>query len=164
VLLRERLDKRGVKMKIETPDKMELISSKSYRVLQKLVQISRFVFISILILYLLFSLYRLIIKLFNFLSSSHYLLTFEEMREFLTDALFVLIVIDFISAMFYRKRIHYVLSLLEIGFIVITRKLILLSPVPENSFLIFVLTVASGLFFILIFYFYKVTGRIRRGD
>jgi uncharacterized membrane protein (DUF373 family) len=164
VLLRERLDKRGVKMKIETPDKMELISSKSYRVLQKLVQISRFVFISILILYLLFSLYSLIIKLFNFLSSSYYLLTFEEMREFLTDALFVLIVIDFISAMFYRKRIHYVLSLLEIGFIVITRKLILLSPVPENSFLIFVLTVASGLFFILIFYFYKVTGRIRRGD
>ncbi len=151
-------------MKIETPDKMELISSKSYRVLQKLVQISRFVFISILILYLLFSLYSLIIKLINFLSSSYYLLTFEEMREFLTDALFVLIVIDFISAMFYRKRIHYVLSLLEIGFIVITRKLILLSPVPENSFLIFVLTVASGLFFILIFYFYKVTGRIRRGN
>jgi uncharacterized membrane protein (DUF373 family) len=154
----------GVKMKIETPDKMELISSKSYRVLQKLVQISRFVFISILILYLLFSLYSLIIKLFNFLSSSHYLLTFEEMRKFLTDALFVLIVIDFISAMFYRKRIHYVLSLLEIGFIVITRKLILLSPVPENSFLMLVLTIASGLFFILIFYFYKVTGRIRRGD
>jgi len=150
-------------MKIETPDKMELIGSTGYKLLQKLTQILRFIFILTLVVYLTFCLVSLITSLYNILFDSHFLLSFGEMRNFLTDALFVLIVIDFISAMFYQKRIHYVLSLLEIGFIVVTRKLILLSPVPQNAFLIFVLTVASGFFFILIFYFYKVTGRIRRG-
>ncbi len=83
------------------------------------------------------------------------------MRVFISNALFVLIILDFISAMFYSKRIHYILTILEIGFIVVTRKLILLDPTPENSTLIFTLSVAAMGFFILILYFYKITGRLR---
>ncbi len=122
----------------------------------------RFLFISVLTVYLIFCLLSLANKLLLIIERSSFFLTFTQMRDFLTDALFVLIVIDFISAMFYQKRIHYVLSLLEIGFIVVTRKLILLSPKPQNAHLIFVLTFASALFFVLIFYFYKVTGRLRK--
>jgi len=58
--------------------------------------------------------------------------------------------------MFYSKRIHYILTILEIGFIVVTRKLILLDPKDENSSLIFVLSLAAIGFFLLIFYFYRV--------
>ncbi len=149
-------------MRIETPDKMELIGTRSYKFLQKIVQFMRFIFISVLTIYLVFCLLSLIERLYSVIKVNNYILTFTRMRDFLTDALFVLIVIDFISAMFYQKRIHYVLSLLEIGFIVVTRKLILLSPEPQNAHLIFVLTFASALFFVLIFYFYKVTGRLRK--
>ncbi len=149
-------------MKIETPDKMELIGTRSYKILQKTVQFMRFLFILVLTVYLVFCLLTLVDRLFLMVKGDSFFLTFTQMRDFLTDALFVLIVIDFISAMFYQKRIHYVLSLLEIGFIVVTRKLILLSPEPQNAHLIFVLTFASALFFVLIFYFYKVTGRLRK--
>ncbi len=141
---------------------MELIGTRSYKFLQKIVQFMRFIFISVLTIYLVFCLLSLIERLYSVIKVNNYILTFTRMRDFLTDALFVLIVIDFISAMFYQKRIHYVLSLLEIGFIVVTRKLILLSPEPQNAHLIFVLTFASALFFVLIFYFYKVTGRLRK--
>jgi hypothetical protein len=65
--------------------------------------------------------------------------------------------------MFYSKGIHYILTILEIGFIVITRKLILLDPVPENGKLIFYLSFAAIGFFLLIFHFYKITGRLRLG-
>lgn len=149
-------------MKLETPDKMELISSKGYKLLQRVVQSMRFLFILTLTVYLAFCLLSLLNKLFLAVKGASLFLSFSQMRDFLTDALFVLIVIDFISAMFYQKRIHYVLSLLEIGFIVVTRKLILLSPEPQNAHLIFVLTFASAVFFILIFYFYKTTGRLRK--
>ena len=57
---------------------------------------------------------------------------------------------------FYSKRIHYILTILEIGFLVVTRKLILLDPKPENSSLIFVLSFAAIGFFLLIFHFYRV--------
>jgi uncharacterized membrane protein (DUF373 family) len=84
------------------------------------------------------------------------------MRNLLTEAMFVLIVLDFAVAMFYKKRMHYILTILEIGFIVVTRKLVLLNPSPQNAFLILTLSVSATTFFLLIFYFYRLTGRLRK--
>jgi len=149
---------------MKTPDLMDLFSSGFYRVLYRFVSFMRIVFIVIMSCYLLFCLVSLTLNLIDFLKASNFMLTYPAMRQFLTDALFVLVILDFVSAMFYSKRIHYVLTLLEIGFIVVTRKLILLSPTPENASLAFVLSFSASIFFVLIFYFYKVTGRLRRPE
>jgi len=149
---------------MKTPDLMDLISDRGYKILYKIVSFLRLAFISVMIVYLISCLLTLGNKLYTTLITSKFFIPFPLMREFLTDALFVLIILDFISAMFYSKRIHYVLALLEIGFIVITRKLILLDPKPQNAMLIFALSLAASVFFFLIFYFYKVTGRLRKGD
>ena len=148
-------------MSFKTPDLMELFSEKNYMVLYKITNILRFLFITILTIYAIFCLISLALHLLTLLFSAHFNLTFQEMRVFISNALFVLIILDFISAMFYSKRIHYILTILEIGFIVITRKLILLDPKPENSSLIFTLSLAAIGFFLLIFHFYKITGRLR---
>ncbi len=147
---------------MRTPDLMDIFSSASYRFLYRVVSFLRFLFIVVMTVYLFSCLSSLAVNLFVYLRSSGFYLSYESMRQFLTDALFVLVILDFVSAMFYSKRIHYVLTLLEIGFIVVMRKLILLTPTPENSHLIFVLSLAASVFFILIFYFYKVTGRLRK--
>ncbi len=147
--------------KFKTADLMELFSERNYLVLYKIAQILRFIFIAILVVYAVFCLLSLILHLLGLILSNHFVLTFHEMRVFISNALFVLIILDFISAMFYSKRIHYILTILEIGFIVVTRKLILLDPKPENSSLIFVLSLAAIGFFLLIFHFYKATGRLR---
>ena len=147
---------------MKTPDLMELIQSKWYRFLYSLVLFFRWLFIAVMTIYLAFCVLTLVFTLASHINSSGVIFSFDYMRTFLTDALFVLVILDFVSAMFYQKRIHYVLSLLEIGFIVLTRKLILLNPTSENAFLIFVLALAVSLFFVLIFYFYKITGRLRK--
>lgn len=149
---------------MKTPDLMELFSNKSYKALYRIVSSLRLLFITLMTIYLIFCLLSLGIHLYSMLKVSKFELPFSTMRNFLTDALFVLIILDFISAMFYSKRMHYVLALLEIGFIVITRKLILLDPKPENALLIFALSISASVFFILIFYFYKITGRLRRPE
>ncbi len=147
---------------MKTPDLMELIQSRWYKALYLVVLFFRWLFIAVMTVYLAFCVLTLISTLFSHITSSGANFTFDYMRNFLTDALFVLVILDFVSAMFYQKRIHYVLCLLEIGFIVLMRKLILLNPAPENALLIFVLAAAVSLFFVLIFYFYKVTGRLRK--
>jgi len=147
---------------MKTPDLMELVQSRWYKLLYSLVLLFRWLFIAVMTAYLAFCILTLIFNLFSYVRFNGVVFTFDYMRNFLTDALFVLVILDFVSAMFYQKRIHYVLSLLEIGFIVLTRKLILLNPTPENAFLIFVLSIAVSLFFVLIFYFYRITGRLRK--
>jgi len=151
-------------MALKTPDFKELFSEKNYLILYKLVSYLRFVFIAILAIYSLFCIISLALYLLKLVLTAHFDVTFEEMRHFISVALFVLIILDFTSAMFYSKRIHYILTILEIGFIVITRKLILLDPIPENSKLIFSLSFATIGFFLLIFHFYKITGRLRMGN
>ena len=132
---------------------MELFSEKNYLVLYKITNILRFLFITILTIYAIFCLISLGLHLLGLLFSTHFNLSFGEMRLFISNALYVLIILDFISAMFYSKRIHYILTILEIGFIVVTRKLILLDPKPENSTLILTLSLSAMGFFLLIFLF-----------
>jgi len=141
--------------------KNEIKSGKFYKFLAIIVKNLRVFFIVILTLYAISCLLNLFLQWFLLIKSSKFLFTFEQMRQFLTDALFILIVLDFLNAMLSKKRILYVLALLEIGFIVVTRKLILLNPEPDNATLIFVLSVASAIFFILIVWFYKITGRLK---
>jgi uncharacterized membrane protein len=148
-------------METKNKDLKELFSGKNYVILYKFVNYLRFIFIAILAIYSAICLLSLGIYLLKLILSNHFELTFEEMRHFISIALFVLIILDFTSAMFYSKRIHYILTILEIGFIVITRKLILLDPLPENSKLIFALSLSAIGFFLLIFHFYKITGRLR---
>jgi len=141
--------------------KNELKSGKFYKFLAIVVKNLRVFFIVILTLYAISCILNLFLQWFLLIKSSKFLFTFEQMRQFLTDALFILIILDFLNAMLSKKRILYVLALLEIGFIVVTRKLILLNPEPDNATLIFVLSVASAIFFILIVWFYKITGRLK---
>jgi len=140
--------------------KNEVKSGKFYKFLAIVVKKLRVFFIVILTLYAISCILNLFLQ-WIFLINHSFLFTFEQMRQFLTDALFILIVLDFLNAMLSRKRILYVLALLEIGFIVVTRKLILLNPEPDNATLILVLSVASAIFFILTVWFYKITGRLK---
>jgi len=148
-------------MALKTPDLKEIFSDRNYLLLYKVVGYLRFAFIAILTIYSILCLVSLALHLLKLVLTNHFDLSFEEMRHFISVALFVLIILDFTSAMFYSKRIHYILTILEIGFIVITRKLILLDPVPENSKLIFALSFSAIGFFLLIFHFYRITGRLR---
>jgi uncharacterized membrane protein (DUF373 family) len=149
---------------MKTSDLMEIFSEKSYARLYELVKKLRFVFLLILTAYLIVCLISLTIHIIQTVIHTHLDLPFNTMRNILSEALFVLIILDFTTAMFYLKRIHYILTILEIGFIVVTRKLILLNPEPQNAVLIFTLSIAAMGFFILIMYFYKITDRLRKGN
>jgi uncharacterized membrane protein (DUF373 family) len=149
---------------MKTSDLMEIFAERGYTKLYALVKKLRFVFLLILTLYLIICLSSLSIHIAQTVLKTHFDLPFEVMRNILSEALFVLIILDFTTAMFYMKRIHYILTILEIGFIVITRKLILLNPEPQNAFLILTLSIAAMGFFLLILHFYKITGRLRKAD
>jgi len=143
---------------------MEILSERGYTLLYSFIKKVRFAFLLVLSFYLIVCLFSLIIHILQVVFQTKTDLPFNTMRNILSEALFVLIVLDFTTAMFYVKRIHYILTILEIGFIVVTRKLILLDPKPENAFLIVSLSFSAIGFFLLILYFYRITGRLRKGE
>ncbi len=149
---------------MKTSDLMEILSERGYTLLYSFIKKVRFAFLLVLSFYLIVCLFSLIIHILQVVFQTKTDLPFNTMRNILSEALFVLIVLDFTTAMFYVKRIHYILTILEIGFIVVTRKLILLDPKPENAFLIVALSFSAIGFFLLILYFYRITGRLRKGE
>ena len=80
----------------------------------------------------------------------------------LTDGLFTLIVIAIVKTFLIRNSFDYAQTLLEIGFVVIIRKLILLDTVPEETNLMLALGFTSSLFFILIVYIHNLKRRWER--
>ncbi|WP_321275816.1 hypothetical protein [Thiomicrorhabdus indica] len=86
-------------------------------------------------------------------------LDFPSMKILLTDALFTLIVLAIVKALFINDSFVYALTFLEIAFVVVIRKLILLDTIPEENWTLLILGLISTSFFILIIYIHNLKRR-----
>ncbi|OYY73639.1 MAG: hypothetical protein B7Y40_08330 [Gammaproteobacteria bacterium 28-57-27] len=102
-----------------------------------------------MMIYLAFCLVDLFVRLFPLLPhlgdpNARFLL------PLLNEALFTLIVLAIVRSLFINDSFHYALTFLEVGFVVLLRKLILLDVSPEEVWVLLVLGLVSALFFTLI--------------
>lgn len=109
----------------------------------------RFVFIVFMVIYAAFCLLDLFARLPPLLPhlgdpGTHFLL------PLLNEALFTLIVLAIVRSLFINDSFHYALTFLEVGFVVLLRKLILLDVSPQEVWVLLVLGLVSALFFTLI--------------
>ena len=75
-------------------------------------------------------------------------LNFSSIKTILTDGLFYfLIVIAIVKLFFIKNGFDYSLTFLEIAFVVIIRKLILLETIPSETSLLVALGITSSIFF-----------------
>ena len=82
----------------------------------------------------------------------------------LTDGLFTLIVIAIVKTLFIKNGYDYALTFLEIGFVVVIRKLILLDASPEEAMMTMTLGATSALFFILIVYVHNIKNKAKKEE
>jgi len=68
------------------------------------------------------------------------------------------------KALFIKDSFVYALTFLEIAFVVIIRKLILLETVPEENWTLLILGVVSTAFFVLLIYIHNLIRRWRLED
>lgn len=134
-----------------TPKKLPSWEHKIEEIMQSGIQVLRLFFIAIMIVYLFSCLIGLSTKLIE-LTVQYGTLDFVNMKSILTDALFTLIVLAIVRTLFIRNGYLYALTLLEIGFVVIIRKLILLEVDPSETWLLLILGGISALFFGLIIF------------
>ena len=116
-----------------------------------LLNIARYIFIVMMIVYLGQCFISLGYKMIAF-TISQGALDFSSIKIILTDGLFVLIVLAIVKTLFIQDGFDYAVTFLEISFVVLVRKLILLETDPSETLLLLVLGVTSALFFILIVY------------
>jgi len=109
------------------------------------------VFIMIMISYLAACLFSLSHKII-FLTLTQGVLDFAAIKNILTDGLFTLIVLAIVKTLFIKNGFDYAITFLEITFVVLVRKMILLETDPSETMLLLVLGLTSALFFILIVY------------
>lgn len=119
--------------------------------LLKILNIARYIFIFMMIVYLGQCFVSLGYKMIAF-TISQGALDFNSIKIILTDGLFVLIVLAIVKTLFIQDGFEYAVTFLEISFVVLVRKLILLETDPSETLLLLVLGVTSALFFILIVY------------
>lgn len=129
----------------------KFLENKMDKFLFRVLNISRYIFISIMMLYLAVCLMSLGHKII-FLTLSQGALDFTSIKMILTDGLFVLIVLAIVKTLFIRNGFDYAITFLEISFVVLVRKLILLETNPSETNLLFVLGLTSSVFFLLIVY------------
>lgn len=120
-------------------------------ILLKLLNIARYIFITMMIIYLAQCFVSLGYKMVSF-TLTQGALDFSSMKIILTDGLFVLIVLAIVKTLFIQDGFDYAITFLEISFVVLVRKLILLETDPSETMLLLVLGVTSALFFVLIVY------------
>ncbi len=118
---------------------------------EAIVEVLRLLFILIMTVYLFDCLIGLSSKIVS-LTIAHGALDFPQMKVILTDSLFTLIVLAIVKSLFIKDNYIYAVTFLEVGFVVLMRKLILLEVDPDDTWLMFVLGVVSALFFIMIVY------------
>lgn len=111
----------------------------------------RVVFIAIMSIYLVVALGSLTVKLLAAVVTQG-APEFDVLQVVLNDALLVLIVLAIVRTLFIYNSFEYALTFLEVGFVVILRKLILLETTPETAWVLLVLGFVSALFFGLILY------------
>ncbi len=129
----------------------QFLEKKADVVLIKLVNVLRYMFILIMMTYLAFCLVSLGHKLFASMIAQG-VLDFASIKTILTDGLFVLIVLAIVKTLFIRNGFDYAVTFLEITFVVLVRKMILLETDPSETWLLLVLGGTSALFFVLIVY------------
>ncbi|MEW6422301.1 MAG: hypothetical protein AB1511_11340, partial [Deinococcota bacterium] len=117
--------------------------------LQAIVNTLRYVFIAFMVGYLLICMLSLGGKMLAYIP---HLADpdFRALLPMLNDALFTLIVLAIVRSLFIHDSFHYALTFLEVGFVVLLRKLILVETTPEDVWLLLVLGLISALFFALI--------------
>lgn len=123
--------------------------------LLKVLNIARYLFISLMILYLGLCLISLSDKMISF-TISQGALDFNSIKMILTDGLFTLIVLAIVKTLFIKDGFDYAITFLEISFVVLVRKLILLETDPTETMLLLVLGITSAVFFILIVYIHSL--------
>ncbi|RXJ68250.1 hypothetical protein CRV08_08340 [Halarcobacter ebronensis] len=121
----------------------------------RIINLLKHVFILSMILYLAICILSLSHKMIS-LTLNQGALDFISIKMILTDGLFTLIVLAIVKTLFIKNGFEYALTFLEIAFVVIIRKLILLETVPEETSLLLVLGVTSSIFFILIVYIHNL--------
>jgi hypothetical protein len=129
----------------------------------KIINLLKYFFIAIMILYLAVCLLSLSHKIIS-LTLSQGALDFPSIKMILTDGLFTLIVIAIVKTLFIKNGFDYALTFLEIAFVVIIRKLILLETVPEETSLLIALGITSAVFFVLIIYIHNLKRNWQKED
>ncbi|ANJ66728.1 hypothetical protein A9404_04460 [Halothiobacillus diazotrophicus] len=119
------------------------------RVLAQALAILRQTFMVLMIAYTLVCIFSFAVKL-SVLTAAHGALDFTAINELLTDGLYVLIILAIVKSLFLRNPFDYAVTLLETGFVVLIRKLILLPTDPGEWRLLLVLGLTSSVFFVLI--------------
>ena len=129
----------------------------------KILSLLKYAFIAVMLLYTALCILSLSHKIVSF-TLAQGALDFPSIKTILTDGLFTLIVIAIVRTFLIRDGFTYSLTLLEIGFVVVVRKLILLETVPEETGLMWVLSFTSVLFFLLIVYVHRLKKKWEREE
>ena len=140
-------------VKVNNIDKV--LESRVDTILLRFINMLRYFFIIIMIVYLAICLLSLSHKIISF-TLEQGALDFTSIKTILTDGLFTLIVIAIVKTLFIKNGFDYSLTFLEIAFVVIIRKLILLETIPSETSLLIALGITSSVFFILIIYIHNI--------
>ena len=117
----------------------------------RLVTLLRLLFIALMTLFLVVAMASLATQLATAVWTEG-ALAFETLQLLFNDALFVLIILAVVRTLLINDSFTYALTFLEVGFVVLLRKLILLETTPEEAWVLLVLGLVSALFFGLIVY------------
>lgn len=148
-------------LKVNHIDKV--LESKVDVILLRLINMLKYFFIIIMIIYLAICLMSLGHKIISF-TLAQGALDFASIKNILTDGLFTLIVIAIVKTLFIKNGFDYALTFLEIAFVVIIRKLILLESTPSETDLLIALGITSSVFFILIIYIHNLKRKWQKED
>ena len=132
-------------------------------ILLKMINMLKYLFILAMILYLAICIMSLSHKIISF-TLAQGALDFTSIRTILTDGLFTLIVIAIVKTLFIKNGFDYALTFLEIAFVVIIRKLILLETIPSETDLLIALGFTSSIFFVLIIYIHNMKRKWQKED
>jgi hypothetical protein len=125
------------------------LEQKINQLLANVLLILRYFFIALMIVYTAICVVIFAIKLSD-VTLIQGDLSFKSIDTLLTDGLFVLIILAIVKSLFLKNSFDYVIMLLETGFVVLIRKVILLQTHPNEWLVLLVLGITSAVFFLLI--------------
>ena len=148
-------------LKVNNIDKV--LEGKVDIILLRIINMLKYIFIIIMIVYLAICLMSLGHKIVSF-TIEQGALDFASIKTILTDGLFTLIVIAIVKTLFIKSGFDYALTFLEIAFVVIIRKLILLESTPSETDLLIALGITSSVFFVLIIFIHNLKRQWHKED
>ena len=148
-------------LKVNNIDKV--LENRVDTILLRFINMLKYFFILIMIVYLAICLMSLGHKIISF-TIDQGALDFASIKTILTDGLFTLIVIAIVKTLFIKSGFDYALTFLEIAFVVIIRKLILLESTPSETDLLIALGITSSVFFVLIIFIHNLKRKWHKED